>query len=269
MVALIKYVGQRVPVFEILFIRQLIVLTFLMSFVLRTQGTVFRTKLLRFHVMRGVFSAIAMTSGFSAVVHIPLAEATAISFVRVLFATLLGIVFLKEVVGPRRWVAAFVGFVGVLIVIHPDAEGVNGYTILALLSAFFVAAIMITLRKLSQVDRPTTIMTYQSVFVTLIIAGPAFYVWVTPSWADLLIILVVSGLMSTMQWCHIQAYKVAEVAVVAPVEYVRLLFATAIGILFFAEIPTIWTFTGAGVIIASTLYTVRRNAMRSRAEEGE
>ena len=73
--------------------------------------------------------------------------------------------------------------------------------------------------------------------------------------------------MSAMQWLTIQALKFAEAVAVAPIEYVRLLFATALGILFFAETPTVWTIIGSSVIIGSTLYTIRRNAHLKRQND--
>ena len=260
--ALIKDVGQRIPVFEILFIRQICVILIISPVLMRTWRTVYNTDHLRFHVMRGCFAAVAMATGFTAVVHMQLAEVTAISFVRTLFTTLLAIIFLSESVGIRRWSVTVVGFIGVLIIVRPDTGELNIYALLALTSSLFVAAIMILLKKLSQLDQPSTIMTYQSTFITVIMAGPALYLWVPPTLVELIQILVIGGIMSIMQWMYIQAYKVAEAVAVAPMEYVRLLFATLIGIFWFSEVPTIWTILGASIIIVSTLYTAHRNAIK-------
>ena len=90
----IKFVGQRIPVFEILFIRQICVLLIISPLLLRNPIKLFKTNKLKLHVMRGTFAAIAMITGFTALVHLPLAEATAISFAQTLFTTLLAIIFL-------------------------------------------------------------------------------------------------------------------------------------------------------------------------------
>ena len=262
--ALIKFVGQRIPVFEILFIRQLCVVAILLPVIARNHSTVFRTNQMKLHVMRGTFAAVAMASGFTALVHMPLAEATAISFAKTLFATLLAIVFLKETVGVRRWTVTIIGFIGVLIIIRPGADAINAYAWLALTSSLFVAGVMVVLRKLSQTDPAATIMSYQSCFITVIMAGPAIYFWITPTWTEIAIIMVIGGLMSMMQWVYIQGMKAAEAVAVAPVEYARLLFATIIGVLVFAEIPSIWTLAGSTIIIGSTFYTIHRNAIRKK-----
>jgi len=210
--------------------------------------------------MRSALAAIAMATGFTALVHLPLAEVTAIGFARTLFTTLLAIIFLSETVGVRRWSVTIVGFIGVLIVIRPGPGNLNEYAFLALLSSLFVAGIVIVLRRLSQIDPASTIMVYQSFFITIVMAVPAYFFWIKPTWQELVLILAIGALMSVMQWLTIQALKFAEAVAVAPIDYARLLFATAFGMIFFSEIPTIWTISGSLVIIGSTLYTIRRNA---------
>jgi drug/metabolite transporter (DMT)-like permease len=205
-----------------------------------------------------------MLTGFTAVVHLPLAEVTAISFVRTLFTTILAILFLKEVVGVRRWSSVIVGFIGVMVIVRPEPENINAYALLAIASAFFVSSINIVMRKLSQIENSSTIMVYQSIIVTLAMAGPAIYLWVMPTWDEVFFIVVIGSLMSLMQWIFIQAFKVGEAAAIAPMEYSRLLYAAVIGIVFFAEIPTLWTLTGAVIIIASTLYTLHRNTLKKQ-----
>jgi drug/metabolite transporter (DMT)-like permease len=132
MTSLIKHVGQSLPVVEILFIRQILVLVIISPVILKNIDNVFRTKVLRFHVLRSSLSVIAMLTGFIAVVHLPLAEATAISFVRTLFTTILAIFFLKEVVGIRRWSSVIVGFIGVLVIVRPETDNINVYALLAI-----------------------------------------------------------------------------------------------------------------------------------------
>jgi drug/metabolite transporter (DMT)-like permease len=262
MISFIKQVGQTIPVVEVLFIRQILVLVIISPAIIKDIDSVFVTRVLRYHFLRGLMSVFAMFTMFTAIVYLPLAEVTAISFVRTLFTTLLAIIFLKEVVGIRRWISVIVGFIGVLVIVRPDTENINVYALYAMASAFFVSGISIVMRKLSQIENPSTIMAYQSIFVTLCMGGPAIYSWVTPTYEEAVIILMIGALMSLSQWLFIQAFKVGEAAAIAPMEYARLIFATAIGIIFFAEIPTVWTLVGASIIVASTLYTMHRNTLK-------
>ena len=268
----IKLLGQDLPVIEILFFRQMFVILVVLPAIARGFPTVLVTSRLPVHLTRALLAFVAMTAGFTALVHLPLAEATAISFARTLFTTILAVVFLHEVVGWRRWTATLVGFLGVVVVARPSPEQFNEYALLALLSACFVAALQIALRSLAQTERPVTIMAYQNVCLSLLLAGPAAYLWVTPTWEQVAFLAAIGVLMSVVQWTMIKAYGIGEASAIAPMEYGRLLFATVAGIWVFAEVPTVYTLVGATLIIASTLYTVHRNRLRqapAAAKEAE
>jgi drug/metabolite transporter (DMT)-like permease len=264
MVTGIKFVGQRLPVLEILFFRQMFVFMLLSPVLVKEFPGAFRTKRLKLHLSRCAISIVAMTSGFTAIVHLPLAEATAISFSRAMFATLLAIIVLKEVVGIRRWSATIVGFLGVLVIVRPSAEGINQYALLALFSAALVACNLIMTKSLSATERPSTIMAYHAGTLTVAYAIPTWWLWIEPSWTEMGFIVGVALLMSMVQYCTIRGYKEAEASAAQPLEYVRLIYAAGIGFLVFSEVPTLWTWAGASLIIASSIYTMRRNAMKSR-----
>lgn len=263
MSSLIKSVGQTIPVIEILFVRQVLVLMIISPVIFRNRATVFKSNIYRMHFLRASLSIFAMYLGFSAVVNMPLAEVTAISFARILFTTVLAIIFLNEVIGLRRWTSIIAGFVGVVVIIRPDPDNLNVYALMAITSALFVSAVQIILRKLSQIDKPSTILVFHSVTITLVMSVPAYFQWVTPSPHEMFFILMIGALMSLMQWLFIQALKVGEAAAIAPMEYTRLLYAGVIGMIFFAETPTVWTLSGAAIIVASTLYTMHRNAVKA------
>ena len=268
----IKLLGQDLPVIEILFFRQMFVILVVLPAIARGFPTVLVTSRWPVHLTRALLAFVAMTAGFTALVHLPLAEATAISFARTLFTTILAVVFLHEVVGWRRWTATLVGFLGVVVVARPSPEQFNEYALLALLSACFVAALQIALRSLAQTERPVTIMAYQNVCLSLLLAGPAAYLWVTPTWEQVAFLAAIGVLMSVVQWTMIKAYGIGEASAIAPMEYGRLLFATVAGIWVFAEVPTVYTLVCATLIIASTLYTVHRNRLRqapATAKEAE
>ncbi|MDP4795557.1 MAG: DMT family transporter [Rhodospirillales bacterium] len=263
MSSLIKHVGQTIPVIEILFVRQILVLIIISPVIFRNRATVFKSNIYGMHFMRAALSICAMYLGFSAVVNMPLAEVTAISFARILFTTILAIIFLNEVIGIRRWTSIIIGFVGVIVIIRPDPENFNIYALMAIVSALFVSAVQIILRKLTQIDKPSTILVFHSVSITLFMSIPAYFLWVMPSLDEMFYILMIGGLMSMMQWLFIQALRVGEAAAIAPMEYTRLLYAGVIGMIFFAETPTVWTLSGAGIIVASTLYTMHRNTLKA------
>ena len=263
MITGIKFAGQRLPVLEILFMRQLFLFIMLTPILAREFPGAFRTKRLKLHFTRCAVSIVAMVTGFTAIVHLPLAEATAISFSRALFATVLAVLILKELVGIRRWGATLVGFLGVLIIVQPSSDGINAYALLAIVSAALVSCNLIMTKKLTTTEKPKTIMAYHAGLLKIAYAGPCWWLWVEPTWPEVGLIIGLAGLMSAVQYCIIRGYRDAEASAAQPLEYVRLLYAAAIGFLVFAEIPTTWTWVGAALIIASSLYTMKRNVMNN------
>ncbi len=262
MVTGIKFVGQRLPVLEVLFFRQIFVFVLISPAVIRDVPGTFRTGRLKLHLSRCFVSIIAMTTGFTAIVHLPLAEATAISFSRALFATVLAILVLKEVVGASRWSATVIGFAGVLVVVQPSPQNVSEYALLALFSAALVAGNMIMTKTLTTTERPICIMGYHAGVLAIAYAVPTWWLWIEPSWTEMGIILGIALLMSLVQYCMINGYKNAGAAAAQPLEYVRLIYAAVIGYLVFVEIPTLYTWAGAVLIVGSSLYTMRLNSKK-------
>ncbi|WP_193181321.1 DMT family transporter [Nisaea sediminum] len=268
MTAAIKDVGQRIPVWEILFIRQICVILILGPQLFRSFPAGFKTERLHLHGLRIGFSLLAMAAGFTAVIYMPLAQVTAISFARTLFITLLAVLILKEVVDLKRWGATLFGFAGVLVVLQPSFDGIDFYAGLAMASAVFVAAVMILTRILTKTESPMTIMTYQSFGLTIAFAIPAILFWETPTYEEMAMMVLTGVLMSLAQYSNIKAYKHGEASAVQPMEYTRLVFAGLIGVMFFQEMPSLWTIVGSIVIFVGAIYSVRE-MRRNRAVPDE
>ena len=104
-------------------------------------------------------------------------------------------------------------------------------------------------------------MAYHAGILTIAYSLPTWWLWVQPTLLEISYIVGIALLMSIVQYCMIKGYKEAQASAAQPLEYVRLLYAAGIGFLVFNEIPTIWTWTGAVLIIGSSLYTIKRNTM--------
>ena len=175
---------------------------------------------------------------------------------------------LGERVGPRRWAAIGVGFIGVLIVVRPGFGGFQWSFLIPIVMAALYAVYQILTRMIGGVDRPITSLLYPTVIGTTLGALPMPFVWVTPTWQDIGIGLLV-GLASTMgQWVVVLAYRYADASVLAPFTYSQLIWATAGGRAVFGALPDRWTLAGAGLIIASGLYTAHRERVRSAERRG-
>lgn len=269
-VAIIKTIGDRISIFEILFFRQLGMVILAAPVVIKGLPGSLITQRPDLQVLRVIFATLAMTLGFSAFIHLPLSQATAIGFSKTMFITILAIIFLKETVGIRRWAAVAVGFIGVLVMITPEQgwiafSGFNLWSLSALAGAAAAGLVMVIIRKLTQVDQPITILSYQAVLVGLLMAAPTFYYWVMPTWQEWLLLGVLSLFSVFAQVCNIRAYKVGEATAISSIDYTRVIYASILGWFLFAEIPDINTLIGAGIIIAASLYTLNREAKRGKA----
>lgn len=264
MVALIKLVGTHLHVTQILFLRQLGMTLMVAPILARNFPATIRTKRLGLQCARIGLALIAMTAGFTAVIHLPLADATAISFAKSFFVTIFAILILKEIVGIRRWSAIIIGFCGVLFMLQPGTAGFSLYGLLAIIAAAAAGMVMIIIRLLSRVESAVTILTYQAVGVGLVMAVPAFIYWQPPTATEWILLAVIGVVSYYSQKCNIYAYKWGEASLLASLDYVRLLYATILGFLIFGDLPGMHTVIGAAIIIAASIYTIHREAKLKR-----
>ena len=258
MALLIKLVGARLHVTQVIFVRQLVIILIMVPQLSKDFPRSVITRQPLMHLVRVSAALIAMLAGFTAVIHMPLADVTAIGFAKSLFVTVFAIIILRETVGIRRWLATIIGFGGVLIMLQPDSSGFNIYGLYAAISAVAAGLVMVLLRKMTRIDNPPTLLIYQGVGVALVLVIPAVLNWQVPTSKEwvLLICVGVTGYLSQM--CNIYAYKFGEASLLAPLEYTRILYATLIGLLVFGDVPGITTIVGASIVVMASAYTVHR-----------
>ena len=278
---LVKTLGETLHPFEISLFRGLVALAVILPIFARTGGISagMKTQIPLLQMARGVVGSLAMFLGFYAIVALPLADAQAISFSRNLFLVPLAAFILAEAVGPRRAIAAAVGFVGVLIMLRPGMEtgmaqagGEAAGMVLslgaaaALGHAFLVALATVLVNIASRYDGPVTLMFYTNIVSVTLIAIPTIFVWQTPNMTELAMLVAMGVLATASHNCFIRAFAMGEASVIAPVDYSRLIFAALAGWLVFASVPDIYTIIGASIIVASSFYIVRREAGLQKGE---
>ncbi len=270
MQALAKYLGQRLDPFQVALARSFFGLLVIVPFLVRAgigAGGI-RTKVLPLQLLRGVVGTLAMFCGFYAVTHLPLADAQSLNFARGLFLVPLAILFLREAVGGRRIIAMAVGFTGVLIMLRPTGD-IDPAALIALAGAALVALATVLVKIVSRYDSPVTLMFYTGVVGTLVAAVPAALNWVAPTPMEYLLLAVMGATGATAHNCFIRGYAIGETTAVAPFEYSTLIFAAIAGVIFFADVPDIFTVIGAAIIVGASLYIVRREARVARAKAAE
>ena len=256
--------------FEVVFLRNVFGIIVLAPFLLRQGLTPFRTRRLGLHILRSTLNVGSMLLFFSAVAITPLAKVTSLTFLSPVFATLFAVVILHERVGAARWTAVGLGLLGALIIVRPGIETIDPGTMMTVGAAMFWAVVLIIVKTLSRTDSPITITYYSVTFLTLFSAVPAAMVWTWPHGAQWgwLIFTGIAGTASHLSLA--QAFKFADASALMPLDFTKLVWIAAIGFLFFAEVPTLWTWIGGAVILGSTTYISQREsrAARRRVESG-
>ncbi len=265
MVALIKLAGERLPVTQILFLRQLGMLAILTPALLRGFPDILRTERLGLQLARIVFALIAMLAGFTAVINMPLADATALGFAKSFFVTVFAIYLLHEHVGMHRWLAVAFGFIGVIVMLKPGTDGFTLYGLYAVIGAASAGFVMVIIRLLSRTESSNTILVFQVLGVGIVMAIPAYWQWLNPTATEWLILIGIGFVSYIAQKANIYAYKYGEASMLASLDYVRLIYATALGWVLFGQLPQTATWVGAGIIVLASIYTIHREAKRQQS----
>ncbi len=270
--ALIKLAGSDIPVAQILFIRQLGMLVLLAPALIRDFPHGLASKRPRLQLTRVFFALIALYGGFTAVVNMPLADATALGFAKSFFVTVFAIYLLHESVGPYRWVAVAVGFVGVAIMLKPGSEGFSVYGLVAVTGAAAAGIVMVIIRLLSRTETSNSILGYQVFGVGAAMLVPTLFQWVDPTPLQWLLLFSIGFVSFFAQKANIYAYTHGEASLLASLDYVRLLYAAVLGYFLFSQLPQTSTWIGAGIIVVASIFTVWREAKKkqtlARAPDG-
>jgi drug/metabolite transporter (DMT)-like permease len=270
MSALVRYVGQNVPVGQVVFFRSVFaIIPVVAVYAWRHElAAAVRTERPFGHLGRGTISVVGMFLNFAALARLPLVDVTAINFASPLITVGLAALVLKETVRVYRWSAVAIGFLGVVVMLWPYltlADTVMaGSTaaavglVCAVTSAFTNAGSVIQTRRLVDSEHTASIVFYFSLICALASAVTLPFVWYTPTWPEL-IALMMTGLLGGMSHIMLtESYRYAPASVVAPFDYTTMLWAFLIGYFFFGEVATIYLFVGALIVIGSGLFVIWR-----------
>ena len=272
MTTLIKFLGPGYPAALQTFYRQLAGVIVLLPLMARDWRGAFRTTRPGILVFRSSAGVLAMIIGFYAYQKLPLADANALSFTRTLWLVPLAAFVLREPIGPWRIGAALVGFLGVLIMLRPGSGGggleawIGWPQACALASAFLFALTITGMKVMTRDHSPFVLLVYAAVLGLIFSIPPALFVWRWPTWPDLGLLAAMGVFGTITQGAYIKGMEAGEAAVMAPIDYTRLVFAVGAGFLLFHEIPKPEVIVGAIVVVASTLFiSWREHRLSQRA----
>lgn len=217
------------------------------------------------HLLRAALLIGATYTFFAALTYLPIADALAIFFVNPLIVTALSPLILGEHVGPRRWAAVGVGFIGTLIIIRPGFQEINTGVLLAFASGCCLGLYFLMTRRIAG-KTPAMVTTYDTCLMGALMASAAIpFVWQQPTmlqWGQYLLI----GLIATAgHYLIVRAYDYAEASLLAPLAYTEIIMAVVVGWYFFDDFPDRWTFLGVSILIASAIYISWRERKRNMA----
>ena len=259
-----KQVSADLPPFEVAFLRALLVLIMMWPLLMRIGWQQLRPHRVGIHIIRSAVGAIAVLLWFWALPRVPLADLIALEFTSPLFVLAAAILFLGEKSFLWRWGALIVGFAGSMIILRPGLAEVSLGHLAVLGSAVFFAANRIFAKLLLRTNTATTCVAVRAVLITLFMIPPAIWVWRWPTTIEWGWLLVISVFSVVNQFTATWAIKLADLGAIEPVNFLRLVWGAVIGIVFFAEVPSIFTLVGGTVMISSVVYVTQRERREPR-----
>jgi len=219
-------------------------------------------------LIRSAFMLGATVFYFLGVQLIPLADANAISFMTPIFVVLLAGPVLSEKVGPRRWFGVVCGFAGALIIIRPGSGAMDLAAAYLIASSLCNACYQIATRQLGLKADPRATLFYTALVGTVGASAALPFSWQPMPWEGWALMVLIGAFACAGHFTIIKAYRAAPAAVIAPFNYVNLLWAAGFGFVIFGDLPDQWTIVGASVIVASGLYILHRERQVGGADRG-
>jgi drug/metabolite transporter (DMT)-like permease len=256
MATIVKHLGERLPAMEILFFRSMVGFLFILPLFARNPLEPLRTQRFGMHVVRGAIGAVGNICFFWTLTHLLLADAMALQFSRPLFMIPLALIFLGEAAGFRRSMVALVGFVGIMLYARPFTSGFDPGAFVGALGALAGGLVVICIKRLATTEPTRVIMFYYAFWNAVFAAVPAFILWVTPTWPELVLLIVIGFFGIAGQGMITQGITQGDATVLVPLDYSRIVYSAALGFLLFGEVPGLLSFAGMALIVATSLYLV-------------
>jgi drug/metabolite transporter (DMT)-like permease len=220
-------------------------------------------KLIQIQILRSSFLFLSTIFFFYAISIISMAEAITLSFISPIIATILSFVILKEKVGPRRWIAVFTGFVGVLFVIRPGFNEINLASLAAVGAGICYAFYLISTRKLSATDNPLMTLIFTGFTGCIVISLIVPFFWTSLSLSQWVLLISLAAIGTMAHFLIILSLRYAEASKLAPLGYSEIIMNVIIGYYFFGDFPDQWIWLGLIIIVASGIYISLRETKKT------
>jgi drug/metabolite transporter (DMT)-like permease len=262
-----KWLTQGYDPWQIAFLSRIVPIVVALIVAHRETGNPFNfyTKFPKVQILRAALTIPMIWCFFTGLKLMSLAEAITIAFTAPLFITMLSRPLLGEKIGPRRWGAVMIGFVGILVALRPGVGGIGTGPILVIISAFAYALSMCLLRRFAGQEPTHNILFYSAIGAFLVGGFNSVSIWTQPDTADwgLLLLVGVWGVFGS--YAVIRAYRLGEASMLAPLEYTALIWSMLFDLWLFQLTPIPAVLLGAAIVIAANVYIAHREHKIAKA----
>ena len=257
--ALVKYASQTMPAGQLIFVRG-VMASLLVLAVARAMGATTRIREITrgWVAIRAIVDAIATMLFLVSLFHLPIANATAINMASPLFIIVLAALFLGERVGPARWLAIGIGFLGVVLVIQPQAEGFNVYAVVCLVATVLIAVRDVVTRRVLP-GIPSLLVTLSNTVAVTVLAGALSLVdgWRPLSAFEIGLLAVAAVFLATAYYLIVESTRRGDLSLIVPFRYTAIVFATIAGFVVWGDKPNALAWCGIALLIGSGIHVLR------------
>ena len=259
-----RRVSPEIHVFEIVFFRSVFGLVFMAPWFARHGLGAIRISRPRLVLLRSSLAFFGGACLIYAATIMPLADITAITFTRPIFASIAAVIFLGEIMRARRWTAIALGLLGTLIIVRPGFADLNIGVAFVFVSVVTLTWNSINLKILTRENPPDMIAVWHAMLMLPLGLVATFFVWTTPTLEQLAWLAAIGVTDMLSQRAMSRGYAAADITVVIGFSFLRLPVAAVLGFALFGEVSEIWVWIGTAIIAASSIYVAHRESVADR-----
>ena len=260
--SLVKLLSENLPSQNVVFFRNLFGLIILLPLIFKLGIKTLKTNNIRWHILRSIAGVSAMYCFFYALAELPLADAMLLKISAPLFIPIIAFVWLSEYISLRVIMAIMIGFLGVIFVLKPTGT-IHIASLVGLLGGALAALAKVTIRRMSDSEPTSRIVFYFGLIGLIVSAIPLIWFWQDPTTKEWIILILLGAFGTVGQLFLTKSYILAPASRIAPFTYSSILFATIIGWLFWDELVTLITISGALLIIVAGIIILREKKVRA------
>ena len=252
MLATVRLLSVELSTSTLLFFKNLFALLFIFPLLIKKKNRLFETQQLNLHLIRALAAFVGGVSIFYALSTIPLTLVVSITFSAPIFASIFAYMVLKENFTIAKMISLSLGLIGVVVLLRPAMSSDITGVLAAFMAAIMTAIAFITVKRLSIIDDPETVMVFPFILLLPLSAIMAIFDWTTPSLSQLPFLLLIGVGICVSQYCMVKAFSLADASSLLPIDFIKLIMASAIGAMFFGDKVDGWNIAGGTIILIGT-----------------